>query len=225
MDRSIKRALIIGASGGIGREISKVLRARGDGVTGLSRSADGLDITCEASIERILGQQQGSFDLIFVASGALVINGQQPEKSIKALDPATLIDQFKVNAIGPALVLKHSLRMLPRDRPCVFAALSARVGSIGDNRIGGWHSYRSAKAALNQLIHGAAIELARTHPKSSCVCLHPGTVETGFSEKYAQFHKRVPAPEAAHNLMHVLDGMTPETTGKFFDYAGKEIAW
>ena len=153
----MKRALVIGESGGIGRAISKSLRARGDDVVGLSRSRDLLDVTNEISVERTLGKLEGTFDLILVATGALVINDQKPEKSIKSLNAAALMDQFQVNAIGPALVLKHSIHLMPRDRSCVFAALSARVGSISDNQIGGWHSYRSAKAALNQLSSGAHI--------------------------------------------------------------------
>jgi len=221
----MKRALVIGESGGVGRAISQVLRARGDDVVGLSRRHDGLDVTNEASISNALGALEGAFDLIFVATGALVINAQTPEKSMKSLDAAAMLDQFHVNAIGPALILKHSIRLMPRDRSCTFAALSARVGSIGDNNIGGWHSYRSAKAALNQLIHGASIELARTHPLACCVCLHPGTVETSFSEEYAKTHKRTPATVAAANLIAVLDQLSNEDTGGFFDYAGKTIPW
>ena len=132
---------------------------------------------------------------------------------------------MKVNALGPMLVLKHGLRLLPKDAPAVFAALSARVGSIGDNNIGGWHSYRAAKAALNQLIHGAAIEMKRTHKQVTAVCLHPGTVETPFTAKYAGRHKTVPASEAAANLVNVIEGLTPAQSGGFFDYAGKEIPW
>jgi NAD(P)-dependent dehydrogenase (short-subunit alcohol dehydrogenase family) len=182
-------------------------------------------VTTEAAVERVLGAIERPFDLIFVATGALIINDQRPEKSIRSLSATALMDQFQVNAIGPALVLKHSIRLMPRDKTCVFAALSARVGSIGDNRIGGWHSYRSAKAALNQLIHGASIELARTHPLACCVCLHPGTVETAFSADYAKSHERTPAAVAAGNLVSVLDQLSRKDTGGFFDYAGKAISW
>ncbi|MEP1766317.1 MAG: SDR family NAD(P)-dependent oxidoreductase [Sulfitobacter sp.] len=221
----MKQALIIGDTGGVGQAVSQALRSRGDEVVGLSRRNHGLDVTDEASVGRILGALEGSFDLILVATGALVINDQGPEKSIKSLNAAAMVDQFRVNAIGPALVLKHSMRLMPRDRPCTFAALSARVGSIGDNQIGGWHSYRSAKAALNQLIHGASIEVARTHPQACCVCLHPGTVATSFSEAYASSHKRTPPSVAASNLVEVLDQLAPKDTGGFFDHAGKIIPW
>jgi NAD(P)-dependent dehydrogenase (short-subunit alcohol dehydrogenase family) len=221
----VKRVLVIGDTGGVGQAIVQTLLDRGDDVVGLSRSRDGLDVTNEHTIARQFGLLDGFFDLIFVATGALVVNDQQPEKSIRSVSGAALMDQFQVNAVGPALILKHSIRLMPRDRPCVFAALSARVGSIGDNQIGGWHSYRSAKAALNQLIHGASIEIARTHPLACCACLHPGTVETSFSADYAKSHKRTPAPVAAANLVAVMDELSRKDTGGFFDYAGKAIPW
>ncbi|MEM9426557.1 MAG: SDR family NAD(P)-dependent oxidoreductase [Pseudomonadota bacterium] len=219
------RALVIGASGGIGSAVTAELAGRGHDVTGLSRRNDGLDVTDEASVEAALNRLDGSFDLVFVATGALVIDGIEPERAVRELTPEGLMNQFRVNALGPMLVLKHALRLLPKDGRSVFAVLSARVGSIGDNRIGGWHSYRSAKAAVNQLIHGAAIEMKRTHKQAVAVCLHPGTVETPFTAKYAGRHKTVPAAEAAANLIDVIEGLTPAQSGGFFDYAGKEIAW
>ncbi|MFY0692637.1 MAG: SDR family NAD(P)-dependent oxidoreductase [Paracoccaceae bacterium] len=219
------KALIIGMSGGIGTALAQNLRARGFEVTGMSRSTDGLEVTDEASVADHLGRLSGEFDRVIVATGALTVNGAEPEKGIKALTAAAMIDQFRVNAVGPALVLKHSLRLLPRDRRAVFAALSARVGSIGDNQIGGWHSYRTSKTALNQLMHGASIELRRTHKQATCVCLHPGTVETPFTAKYAGHHKTVPAAEAAENLVSVMERLRPEQSGGFFDYAGAPIAW
>lgn len=221
----MKTALIIGNSGGIGSAMEGALVARGVQVTGLSRSRDGLDVTDEASVQRALGGLSGRFDLIFVATGALEINGAAPEKTLRALDPKALADQFALNAMGPALVLKHALPLLPRDDRSVFAVLSARVGSIGDNRLGGWYSYRTAKAALNQLIHSAAIELARTHRQLACVCLHPGTVETDFTRAYLGRHPAVPAPEAAERLLDVITGLTPADTGRFLDYSGQEIPW
>jgi NAD(P)-dependent dehydrogenase (short-subunit alcohol dehydrogenase family) len=160
-----------------------------------------------------------------VATGALEIGGTAPEKTLRALDPAALAAQFALNATGPALVLKHALWLMPRDRPARFAALSARVGSIGDNQLGGWYGYRAAKAALNQLIHTAAIEIARTHPQATVVCLHPGTVATRFTEKYLGSHPAVAPAEAAANLLRVLDGLTPAQTGGFYDWAGMEIPW
>ncbi len=219
------RALVIGASGGIGSAISQELERRGWAVTGLSRAGDGLDVTDEASVEAALSALDGPFHLVFVATGALVIDGHEPEKAVRDVTAGGLLDQVRVNALGPMLVLKHALRLLPKDERSVFAALSARVGSIGDNSIGGWHSYRTAKAALNQLVHGAAIEMKRTHKQAIAVCLHPGTVETPFTAKYAGRHKTVPAGEAASNLLNVVEWLSVEQTGGFFDYAGKEIPW
>jgi NAD(P)-dependent dehydrogenase (short-subunit alcohol dehydrogenase family) len=221
----MRRALIVGASGGIGRAVADALEGRGASVTRLSRSVDGLDVTDEASVAAALGSTAGDFDLVFVATGALVIDGHAPEKAIAAVTAQGLIDQVRVNALGPMLVLKHALPLLARDRRSVFAVLSARVGSIGDNRIGGWHSYRAAKAALNQLIHGAAIEMRRTHRQAIAVCLHPGTVATDFTAAYAGRHRTVPPETAAANLLAVIDGLAPAQSGGFFDYAGKEVPW
>ncbi len=220
----LRRALVIGASGGIGHALVDELGRRGHRVTGLSRRADGLDITREDSIRDVLGRLQGQFDTVIVATGALFIGGHGPEKTIRALDPAALAAQFALNATGPALVLKHVVRCLPRDRRTVFAALGARVGSIGDNRLGGWYSYRAAKAALNQLVHTAAIELTRSHPRSVCVTLHPGTVATGLTQDF-RHHASVPATRAAGNLVDVIDGLTPADTGLCFDWAGTRMEW
>src|SRR6056297_959983 len=205
----MKNALIIGVSGGIGGALSAALAARGVAVTGLSRSGDGMDVTDEGSVRDTLATLDGPFDLIFVATGGLEINGQRPEKSLKEVTAENMRDQFALNCIGPSLVLKHAPHLLPRDRRCIFAALSARVGSIGDNGFGGWYAYRTAKAALNQMIHTGAIELARSHKHSICVALHPGTVATPFTEKYLGRHPAVAPEEAARNLLNVLDGLAP----------------
>ena len=127
--------------------------------------------------------------------------------------------------LAPHLALRHAADLLPRDRTSTFAVLSARVGSIGDNRIGGWVSYRSAKAAVNQIVHTAAIELARSHKQAICVALHPGTVATAFTEKYLGRHPAVSPSEAAENLLSVIDGLTPGDSGGFRDWAGKEVPW
>ncbi len=221
----IKRALVVGASGGIGAALCRALEGQEAEVTRLSRSADGLNVADEDSVAHHLGALEGAYELVFVATGALVVDGHEPEKSLDALTPDGLLGQFCVNTIGPALVLKHARRLLPRDRPAVFAALSARVGSIGDNRMGGWYSYRTSKAALNQLLHGAAVELGRTHRQLVIALLHPGTVETQFTAKYSDRHKTVPPKEAAANLLRVLGGLAPEESGRFFDYAGTPVPW
>ena len=213
------RTLVIGASGGIGAALCAA-----SGAVGLSR-AEGLDVTDEASIRDSLARLDPPFDRILVATGALELGGVPPEKALKALDPTNLARHFAVNAIGPAMVLKHALRLLPRDRPARFAALSARVGSIGDNALGGWHSYRAAKAALNQLIHTAAIEIARSHPQAVVVCLHPGTVATRFTARYQASHPTIPPEEAALRLLATLAALTPAQTGGFYDNRGAVIAW
>ncbi len=218
-------ALLIGASGGIGSALSAQLVSRNVRVTGLSRSADGLDLSAPDAAEEMLAQVNGPFDLILVASGALEIDGVEPEKTVRAITAQAMMDQFALNAIGPALVLKHAARLLPRDRRTFVGVLSARVGSIGDNRLGGWISYRAAKAAVNQIVHTTAIELARTHPQAICVSLHPGTVKTAFTEKYVGRHPTVAPDQAAGNLLAVADSLTPQDTGGFFDWAGKPIPW
>ncbi|MEM9433210.1 MAG: SDR family NAD(P)-dependent oxidoreductase [Pseudomonadota bacterium] len=218
----MQRHLIIGASGGIGSAMAQALPGE---VVSLSRSSDGLDICDEPSIAHHLGRQKGRFDTIIVTTGALVVNGAQPEKTLRSVSPDAVIDQFRVNAIGPALILKHALHLLYADRRSVFAALSARVGSIGDNHIGGWYSYRSAKAALNQMIHTAAIELSRTHKHTIAVCLHPGTVQTPFTAAYAGRHKMTSPKNAAEQLISVIDNLSLQDSGKFLDYSGQEIAW
>ena len=221
----MKRALIIGSSGGIGSAVAGELIRRNVQVTGLSRRDDGLQITDEASVEASLGRLDAGYDLIFLATGALEIAGARPEKTLGQLSAQAMMDQFSVNCIGPSLVLKHARRLMPRDRRGVFVTLSARVGSIGDNRLGGWYAYRTAKAALNQMLHSAAIELARTHPQLICAALHPGTVETEFTRKYVGRQLAVPAAEAAENLLQVIDALTPDQTGGFFDWTGAVVPW
>ncbi len=221
----MKTALIIGASGGIGSAICENLAASDVMVTGLSRSRDGFDLTQHDSAAQTLKDIPGPFDMIFVASGALEINGAAPEKTMRALSVQAMMDQFALNAAGPALVLSQAARLLPRQGRSVFAVLSARVGSIGDNRLGGWVSYRAAKAAVNQIVHTTAIELARTHKEAICVALHPGTVKTAFTEKYLGRHPAVEPEQAARNLVGVIQSLKVEDTGGFFDWAGKPIPW
>ncbi|MEM6940156.1 MAG: SDR family NAD(P)-dependent oxidoreductase [Pseudomonadota bacterium] len=219
------QTLILGASGGIGHALAAACTDRGETVTGLSRSGDGLDLTDERSVAEHLGRLEGPFDRILVATGALEIDGVAPEKTIKGLSQDAMLAQFTLNAVGPALVLAQAHRLLPREGRSIFAVLSARVGSIGDNRIGGWISYRAAKAAVNQIVHTSAIELGRTHKEAICVALHPGTVATAFTEKYLGRHPAVAPEEAAQNLLSVMDGLTATETGGFFDWAGTEVPW
>ncbi len=219
------RALVIGASGGVGGAICAALSARGDVCVGLARSRDDLDLTEEASIARAAERLEGPFDLVVDATGALEIDGRAPEKTIAALTPEAMAAQFAVNAIGPALLLKHLHPLLPRRGRGVFATLSARVGSIADNRLGGWISYRASKAALNQIVRTASIEIARGRPGSIVVALHPGTVATPLTRNYATRHPTVSPAAASSNLLAVIDGLTPADTGGFFAWDGSAIPW
>ncbi|WP_152047288.1 SDR family NAD(P)-dependent oxidoreductase [Aureimonas psammosilenae] len=226
--RSDYRAVVLGSTGGIGSAILSELRAdpRCAHVIGLSR-ATGFDLLNESSIEAAAKQaaEGGPLDLVFDATGALLIDGQGPEKTLRALDPAAMAAQFAVNAIGPALILKHFAPLLARKRRVLFATLSARVGSIGDNRLGGWISYRASKSALNQILRTAAIEIARSHPMAVAVALHPGTVATPLSDPFAAGRERLTPPMSASRLLAVLDSLPPEANGGFFAYDGSRIEW
>ncbi|MGL4542907.1 MAG: SDR family NAD(P)-dependent oxidoreductase, partial [Polymorphobacter sp.] len=165
-------------------------------------------------------------DLVIVATGVLHDATRGPERSLGALDAGWLAHSFAVNASGPALVAQALLPRLRRDRKTAFAALSARVGSIADNRLGGWYSYRASKAALNQLVRTAALEHARRHPLGLCVTLHPGTVDTRLSKP---FQRGVPelftAATSARHLLGVLDRLTPADSGGLFAWDGAAIAF
>ena len=224
------RALVIGASGGIGEAVAAALiEKRGaNNVVLFSRRQGGLDLTDEASLAAAaqkLRDEGGGFDLVFNASGVLEVDGAGPEKAFRDIDPATMARAFAVNSIGAALALKHVLPLLNRKGRAVFATLSARVGSIGDNRLGGWMSYRASKAALNQIVRCAAVEFARANKEAAVVALHPGTVKTALTEKYARGRYTATPGEAAQNMLNVLDALGPEQSGGFFDYAGREIPW
>ena len=224
-------AVVIGASGGIGAALARQIAAAGLTIHPFSRRAtegNTIDLTDEASI---IAARDGlgtgvPFRLILVATGLLHDAVQQPEKSLKALDAATLARSFAINAIGPALIAKHMLPLLPREGKSVFAVLSARVGSIEDNRIGGWHGYRASKAALNQIVRTLSIEVARTRPESIVVALHPGTVATSLSAPFrgAVEPERLFTPdEAAGYLLDVVDGLAPRDSGGFFAWDGAAI--
>ena len=193
-------AAVIGASGGIGGAFVDALAASPNvaRVAAFSRArrsfadpkitAHGIDLEDEASIEaaaRAAEEIGGRYHLVIVATGILHgPGGLQPEKTWRALDAAAMDRVFRLNTVGPALVAKHFLPLLAKDDKAVFAALSARVGSIGDNSLGGWHAYRASKAALNMLLKNFAIELARRNAGALCVGLHPGTVDTGPSSTF-----------------------------------------
>ena len=235
---NFKRAAIFGASGGIGRGLATALSAQGKTVLAGSRSGNvpqspditpfAFDFDDEASIAAAAAQwRDNPPDLVIVATGVLTLaDGTGPERTFKTIDAAAMARMLALNTIGPALVAKHVLPLFPRGERAVFAALSARVGSIGDNRIGGWHSYRASKAALNMLLRNFAIEMARTHKQAIVAGLHPGTVDTALSEP---FQNNLPVgqlatPEdTARNLLEVLEKLGPADSGYVFDWAGKRV--
>jgi NAD(P)-dependent dehydrogenase (short-subunit alcohol dehydrogenase family) len=219
-----RNALVIGASGGIGAAFAGELALRGAAVTGVSRRGNGLDVTDHASVDRVLGGLEATFDAVILATGILAPDGGTPEKTLDAVDPAVMARTLAVNAIGPALILAHVARLLPREGRSVVGVLTARVGSIGDNRLGGWYSYRASKAAANQIVRGAAIEIGRKRKEAVVVALHPGTVATSFTDAYPSHSKMTPV-ESVRRLLDVLDGLQPNQSGRFFDYAGAEVPW
>jgi len=232
-------SVVLGGTGGIGAALVAQLRAQGGTVLALGRQTQpALDYTAEATVAACaqhVAQQLSQTGLpltrLIVATGFLhgtTASGQraEPERSWQHLNADALGHSFMVNAVGPALVMKQFLPLLPRQGRCVAAFLSARVGSIGDNALGGWYGYRASKAALNQLVHTAAIELARRNRDALCVALHPGTVDTGLSQPFAKTGLQVRPPEvAAGELLGVIDGLPPGSSGGFFDHRGLTVAW
>lgn len=223
-------AIVTGASGGIGAALVQALREGGayEEVVGLSRGgAPGFDITDEASVAAAAQALSGrQVRLIIGAAGFLHDAQFQPEKNLAQLDPAHMLRAFTVNAMGPALMMKHFLPLAPPEGRFVFATLSARVGSMTDNKLGGWYSYRASKAALNQFTRTAAVDLARTRPHAICVSLHPGTVDTRMSKPFAKSGLDVRSPDVASaDLLRVIEALTPEQTGGFFDYKGEVVPW
>ncbi len=216
------RAVVIGAGGGIGAALVEALAEEENDVVALTR-AD-LDLTDEATIASAAAKVAKA-DLVVVATGLLHDAEHGPEKALRDLDPVWLARQYAVNAIGPALVAKHFLPILPRTGRSVFAALSARVGSISDNRLGGWYGYRASKAALNQLIRTLAVEDKRRNDRGIVVALHPGTVDTRLSKPFQQSGRDLFQPDrAAVQLLDVLDALKPADSGKLFAWDGAEIA-
>lgn len=224
-------AVIFGSSGGIGSGLGAVMRSTGSfrQVIGFNRSTfPQIELQDEASLERAaaFAAEMGELRLVIDATGFLHDDRQSPEKSWGQLDAGNLARSFALNAIGPALIMKHVLPRLPRTGKAVFATLSARVGSIGDNRLGGWYSYRASKAALNQLVRTAAVELARRSPEGICVALHPGTVATGLSAPFSAIGLDVHTPEdASRHLLAVIDKLTVAANGGFIDWRGQLVPW
>lgn len=225
-------ALVIGAGGGIGRAVADHLRSNCNDcdVRGFTRESEPpIDLTLETSIEeaaRSVSNGAAEICLIFVATGFLHDDAFVPERSLGQLNREHMLKSFEINAIGPALVMKHFLPLLPRSGRSVFAVLSARVGSIEDNRLGGWYSYRASKAALNQLVRTSAIELKRTKPEAICVAVHPGTTDTPLSAPFVKsgLDAQSPGP-VAERLVALLGRLSKSDSGSFLDYSGATIPW
>lgn len=224
-------AVVIGASGGIGGAIADALEARCGFARTLRLSRSGepaIDLTDEASILAAsqIASEVGDLRFLMISSGFLHDRNFMPEKSFRQVSPDQMAQAFAVNATGPALVLKHFLPLVPREGRSVIAAISARVGSIGDNDLGGWISYRASKAALNQIMRTAAVELRRTRPEAVCMAIHPGTVDTALSSPFAKTGLNVrPPAQAAAEILNVLETVTPTDSGSFRDYRGAILPW
>ena len=223
--------VVIGASGGIGGALTRALTAsnRFTVVHGLSRSgSDRLDLEDEETIKAAAARiAQGPRPTLVIVATGVLHDGQEPERSYRTLSADHLLRDYRINAVGPALVAKHFLPLMPKDQRAVFAALSARVGSIGDNRLGGWHSYRASKAALNMILKNLSIEMARTHPLAVVAGLHPGTVATDLSapfQKGVASGKLFDAGYSAERLLAVLEGLSPQDSGGVFAWDGARIA-
>ena len=232
-------ALVIGANGGIGAALVAALAASGryGRVIAAARRRPGalsdgvdylpVDIADPASIAAAAARIDAPLSCVIVATGILHDQDAGPERSLRDLDADRLAHLFAINTIGPALALQQFAPLLAKDAPAAIACISARVGSISDNRLGGWYGYRASKAALNQIVRTAAIELARGRPQAVCVALHPGTVDTGLSKP---FQRGVPPEKlfttaySAERMLAVLDGLTPAHSGRIFAWDDTEVA-
>jgi NAD(P)-dependent dehydrogenase (short-subunit alcohol dehydrogenase family) len=223
------RALVFGASGAIGQAFVQALQSdpRCAKVFGVSRqSLPGFDLLDEASMATCAQalSDQGPFHLVLDATGALTLNGRGPEKRLDELDAAHLLHALQLNAVGPSLLLKHFAPLLASGERVIWGKLSARVGSIEDNRKGGWYGYRAAKAALNMLLQTGAIEIARRRPLAVVAALQPGTVQSALSQPFVGQDALHPN-ESAQRLLATLDGLQPTGRAQFVDHQGQHIPW
>ena len=219
------RALVFGASGGIGQAFSRFLEDKlgSENVVNVSRSFDGFEISDEEKILKFSESIEGTFNLIINATGVLQTTEEGPEKTINVVKQKLMIDMMTINAIGPALLLKNFSKKLDKTKFSVFVNLSARVGSITDNSLGGWISYRSSKAALNQIIKTSSIEINRRNKNAICVGLHPGTVKTSFTEKFQNTTETISPDESVKMMMNVVENLSVDDNGYCFAYDGKVI--
>jgi NAD(P)-dependent dehydrogenase (short-subunit alcohol dehydrogenase family) len=223
------RVLIIGSSGGIGSAFIQVVQQHPHCgvVIGLHRKSEpDIDFDQESSVGQAAYAvaPQGPFHLIINAAGVLHGPGFMPEKKLADLNYAQLEATFRANTLGPALVLRHFSPLLDHQRG-VMAFISAKVGSIGDNRLGGWYAYRASKAALNMLIKTAAIEIKRSNPQAVVLALHPGTVRSALSKPFGGGANARAGEDAAHDMLQVIDKALPEHSGSFLAYDGAVLPW
>jgi len=224
-------AVVIGSSGGIGRALVDALRdaSRFNHVLGFSRSSSpAIDLADETMIASAATYAAGlgPIRLLICATGFLHGDGFEPEKSLRQLDARHMAKAYAINAIGPALVLKYFAPLLPRQGRSVCALISAKVGSISDNHLGGWHSYRASKAALNQIVRTTALELERSKPDAIVFALHPGTVETRLSRPFSKTGLDVQSPaQAARAILDCAEKVQPEDSGKFLDRTYASLPW
>jgi NAD(P)-dependent dehydrogenase (short-subunit alcohol dehydrogenase family) len=229
--------LILGGSGGLGKALAQCLskdptrQILSLGRTASENEQPSFDYGQEASLANAAAWVQGkcinaSLSTIIIATGILHSKSGAPERSWSQLDTQYLQETMLVNAIGPALALKHFAPLLPKDQPTTWIMISAKVGSIGDNALGGWYGYRASKAALNQIVKTASIEMTRRNKLSVCVALHPGTVATKLSEPFSKAGLNVRAPSiAAQEIVNVIEKLQPKDTGSFIDYLGNKLPW
>ncbi len=217
--------VVIGASGGIGAALADEFEARGHRVQRISRQGNPwIDLLSEKSIEMAAAQVHPDLEMVIDATGFLHGDGYLPEKSLSQLTANGLEKNFAVNTIGPALIMKHFLPKLSRSQRAVFATLSARVGSISENELGGWYGYRASKAALNQLVRTAAIEMKRKNKFAICVALHPGTVDTALSAPFRRSGLEVQSVQnCAGLLVGVLEQLSSDDSGFLIDHCGIRI--
>lgn len=226
---SAYRAVVVGASGAIGQAFVRALASDPNcvNVIGVSRrSHPGFSLESETSMAQVARalHEHGPFELIIDATGALTLNGQGPEKHLGALNTAQFQRAFEINTIGPALLIKHLSPLMATQRG-IYAKLSARVGSISDNKKGGWYSYRASKAALNMVLQTAAIEIARKNPNAIVAALQPGTVASPLSAPFVAPENALSPDTSVRGMLTTLDQLLPTGSAQFYDYKGQAIGW
>ena len=224
------RALVIGSSGAIGAAFVRALQAmpQCQEVVCLSRDTDpAFSLEDEASMAHAAQvlQAKGPFHLIVDATGVLTLGEHKPEKSLGALNADALMRSYQLNAVGPALLIKHCVPLLALGQRVIYAKLSARVGSISDNHKGGWYGYRAAKAGLNMLLQTAAIECARKRPALVMAALQPGTVASPLSQAFVAAADAITPDASVAGLLQALDALPAQASAHFVDYRGAPIAW